>query len=209
MAQVGFAVTLTGELLAPSPLSRAETRVFIDNNNRFLANRESAEVYLNPGLNSSPGNKDLAGNSFANSQAPSERSESTPDYGNRFGKSKTPLTRNVVPQQQLAVQRPSQQPELQHQYSKLAPSEAEFRQLIGQDSEGMLARFVDNKLSVLLWCRVPADQCDPGVRRHHRLWLLLEEARTAESENTGHPERSVPGGSRGRRACPLLRIGHP
>jgi signal transduction histidine kinase len=154
LAHVGFVVTLTGELLAPSPLSRPEARVFIDNNNRFLANRESAEVYLNAG----PGNnKDLLANSVANSQAPSDRSEFSNEYGNRLNKYKTPQTRSVVPQQQvLAAQKPGPQQE-QQQYSKLAPSEAEFRQLIGEDTEGMLARFVDNKLSVLLWCRAPAD----------------------------------------------------
>jgi signal transduction histidine kinase len=154
LAHVGFVVTLRGELLAPSPLSRPEARVFIDNNNRFLANRESAEVYLN----ANPGNnKDILANSVANSQVPSDRSESTPDYGNRFNKYKAPQTRSVVPQQQLAVQKAGPQQELQQQYSKSAPSEAEFRQLIGEETEGMLARFVDNKLSVLLWCRAPAD----------------------------------------------------
>jgi len=93
----------------------------------------------------------------ANSQAPSDRSEFSNEYGNRLNKYKTPQTRSVVPQQQvLAAQKPGPQQE-QQQYSKLAPSEAEFRQLIGEDTEGMLARFVDNKLSVLLWCRAPAD----------------------------------------------------
>ena len=46
------------------------------------------------------------------------------------------------------------------QYSKVAASEAEFRQLIGDDSEGTLARYVDNKLNVLFWCRAPQD---PGL----------------------------------------------
>src|SRR5207249_146034 len=45
----------------------------------------------------------------------------------------------------------------QQQFSKVAASEAEFRQLIGDDAEGTLARFVDNKLNVLLWCRCPRD----------------------------------------------------
>jgi len=43
----------------------------------------------------------------------------------------------------------------QQQLSKIAPSEAEFRQLIGEENEGTLARFVDNKLSVLFWYRPP------------------------------------------------------
>ena len=34
---------------------------------------------------------------------------------------------------------------------------AEFRQLIGEESEGTLARFVDNKLNVLFWHRPPGE----------------------------------------------------
>ena len=34
---------------------------------------------------------------------------------------------------------------------------AEFRQLIGEENEGALARFVDNKLNVLFWYRPPGD----------------------------------------------------
>jgi signal transduction histidine kinase len=43
------------------------------------------------------------------------------------------------------------------QASKMAAAEAEFRQLIGEDLEGTLARFVDNKLNVLYWCRPSRD----------------------------------------------------
>jgi hypothetical protein len=46
----------------------------------------------------------------------------------------------------------------QQQVSRIAPSEAEFRQLIGEDSEGTVARFVNNKLSVLFWYRPPLDR---------------------------------------------------
>src|ERR1035441_1970801 len=46
LAQVGFAVTTTGEMLAPSPQGRPEARTFCTDNGRFLANRESVEVYL-------------------------------------------------------------------------------------------------------------------------------------------------------------------
>src|SRR5439155_21751875 len=49
LAQVGFVVTLTGDILSPSPQARPEARLFCADNSRFLANREGAEVYLNPG----------------------------------------------------------------------------------------------------------------------------------------------------------------
>jgi signal transduction histidine kinase len=57
--------------------------------------------------------------------------------------------RNVVPQQNL-----NSEPQ---QYSKIAPAETEFRQLIGSADEGTISRFVDNRLNVLMWHR-PAHQ---------------------------------------------------
>src|SRR5437870_1809382 len=48
LAQVGFVVTLTGDIPCPSPLGRTEARNFCADNSRFLANRESVEVYWNP-----------------------------------------------------------------------------------------------------------------------------------------------------------------
>src|SRR5580765_3839715 len=50
LAQVGFVVTLNGEILSPSPTSRPEARMFCADNGRFLGNREQAEVYWNPKL---------------------------------------------------------------------------------------------------------------------------------------------------------------
>src|SRR5205823_2639610 len=71
------------------------------------------------------------------------------DTKNRAGQLKSQQQRNVFPQQ--GSQKLSQQDESQQQFSKVAASEAEFRQLIGNDTDGSLARFVDNKLSVLFW----------------------------------------------------------
>ena len=36
-------------------------------------------------------------------------------------------------------------------------AEAEFRQLIGDSTEGTLARFLDNKLKLMFWYRPPRD----------------------------------------------------
>ena len=44
LAEVGFAVTLNGSLLCPSPAARPATRDFCLDNGGFLANRESVEV---------------------------------------------------------------------------------------------------------------------------------------------------------------------
>src|SRR6266550_9622671 len=47
LAEVGFCVTLSGNLLCPSPASSPEARTFCVDNGGFLGNRESVEVYWN------------------------------------------------------------------------------------------------------------------------------------------------------------------
>jgi signal transduction histidine kinase len=282
LAQVGFAVTTTGEILAPSPQGRPEARTFYTDNGRFLANRESVEVYLNPKQafnnyqvpaaqpqSSLFPQTDLNQDSSRQSQTATKRdadnalgqqpsllaqnagsgkdraqpgpqmdsalANNAPDQGlagvqnsmnlnegnaylnNRSGFNPKLELRNVVPQRQAefsnnaspprlkqqqvprlaapavtnapvqpsvqarseanawldqqaqaiqtpaappqqsapAIQRISAPDDNQQQVSKIAPSEAEFRQLIGDENEGTLARFVDNKLSVLFWHRPP------------------------------------------------------
>src|ERR1041385_181752 len=61
LAEVGFSVTLAGNLGSPTPLSRPVAREFYLANCTFLANKESAEVYWNAAqfgnsLNYSPQN---------------------------------------------------------------------------------------------------------------------------------------------------------
>jgi len=146
LAQVGFVVTLRGDFLCPAPYESAEANKFLTENSRFLGNRESAEVYLNP--------KTVANNLFANSQnAVQVQKEFNNDLKQQFN---TYKNRAVIPQQQL-MQKPPAQEELQQQASKLASSEAEFRQLVAEDNDGVIARFVDNKLNVLFWYRAPRD----------------------------------------------------
>ena len=119
LAQIGFVVTMNGNLLCPLPGSSPAAQNFCALNTRFLGNQESAQVYLN-------------GNSQKNSLSQGYR--------------------NVTPQQQgLSQQAMAQVP------SKVAPSQTEFRQLIGDAMEGALARFLDNKLNVMFWYRPPSD----------------------------------------------------
>ena len=137
LAQVGFVVTLAGDLLAPSPSSRPDARTFFADNSRFLANRESVEVYLNA--------NPVANNASAGAQLQSRLSPQTEaklDTNQRYDRAKEPATRNVIPQQALSSLKKGPAPELaQQSLSKVAASEAEFRQLIGQEDAGMLARF--------------------------------------------------------------------
>ncbi len=150
MAQVGFVVTLEGAILSPAPAS-PETRTFLADNGRFLANQESVAIYANP--------KQLF-SAFNNAQVPSSSfnaPEANLDPGRRDAQSRVQSKRNVIPQQQLALpQQSSQAEENQQNFSKAAAAPAEFRQLIGADTDGMLARFVDNKLDLIFWCRPPS-----------------------------------------------------
>ncbi|HYG36330.1 MAG TPA: HAMP domain-containing sensor histidine kinase, partial [Clostridia bacterium] len=83
------------------------------------------------------------------------RSDQSLDNLSRYGSNKGQQARKVIPQQQssfpskaFAANEPVQQA-----FSKVAAAEAEFRQLIGDATEGSLARFVDNRLSVVFWYR--------------------------------------------------------
>jgi signal transduction histidine kinase len=152
LAEVGFVVTMSGEILAPTLQSGADARTFLADNSRFLANRESAAVYLNTRQafnNSLPPaqNEPLVGN----------QSESGYSSGRKAADSSKLQTRYVIPQQSLNPSQRSAPQEERQPVSKIAVSEAEFRQLIGNQNDGMLARFVDNKLKLLLWSRAARD----------------------------------------------------
>jgi hypothetical protein len=47
--------------------------------------------------------------------------------------------------------------EQQNNLSKVIPAEAEFRQLIGDQTDGMLARFLQNKLKLMFWHRLSGE----------------------------------------------------
>jgi signal transduction histidine kinase len=152
LAQVGFVVTLSGDILCPSPLGGPEARMFCTDNSRFLANRESVEVYWNSkqALNNLP----LVAGSDPNAV---KLDNNVVEFDQKFS-NKSQVARKVTPQQQSAYsQKFSPQEDSQQAISKVAASEAEFRQLIGEANEGTLARFVDNKLNVLFWYRSPRD----------------------------------------------------
>ncbi len=62
--------------------------------------------------------------------------------------------RIVMPQQQAF---PASKELDSNQYSKVAAADTEFRQLIGDATEGTVARFLNNKLNLLFWYRSPSD----------------------------------------------------
>src|SRR5436190_11014765 len=119
LAKVGFVVTEAGTLSCPSPYSSPEAQTFCTDNVRFLANRESVEVYWNP--------KQLAnngiGNNFANSPAQIKESpgisidlNSAPinsSANNQVLSGQVLNAQNGAPQEKFA-QQPVQQPALKN-----------------------------------------------------------------------------------------------
>lgn len=128
-ADIGFTVSADGSVLSPSLFDRAEARQFRLNNERFLGSCESVQVYWN-----SP--KGAINLSSFDSKEPAVVA----------GKQVPP---DVPMKSKYAVVKDGYAVEA----SKLAPEEAEFKQLVGNSFEGTVARFLENKLKVLLWYR--------------------------------------------------------
>lgn len=153
-AEVGFAVTTNGVVLSPVVSAGPTAREFLANNNAFLGNKEAAEVYWNvakqqTGVQQSvePSPQQAAPNEIAWNSSQAVLQKAFPSKGAQ--------TRNVLPQQSpqsfgandALVAPPGDN------RSRINPAEAEFRQLIGEATQGTVARFVDNRLTVLFWCR--------------------------------------------------------
>jgi signal transduction histidine kinase len=157
MAEVGFCVTLDGKLLCPSPAARLEARVFCQDNGGFLTNRESVEVYLNdfsrafgPAGNR-PGGQQMEWpvQSPANglpTNAPPPTAGSVANVKAQF--------RKISPAQPAQQILAPNEAALGQSASRVLATEAGFAQLIGEAGEGLMARFVQNKLRLMFWHRL-------------------------------------------------------
>ena len=129
-AEVGFTVSADGNVLSPSLFDRPEARQFRLNNDRFLGSCESVEVYWN-----SPKGAVSLGALDSKSAAPTIALKSGLSKNNMQVATNLPLVKEMA------------------ESKSIAPEEAEFRQLVGDGVEGTVARFLENKLKVLLWYR--------------------------------------------------------
>jgi signal transduction histidine kinase len=224
LADVGFCVTVSGQILSPASNARGEARTFYTDNGGFLGNREAVEVYqsANAGFNNldkngalsfdhnaanrpatvgglsgggasqKPAQPTLATAGFV-AQAPKEQvafasplgapspaaqslekqKDEADSFSSQLGAAgraqgqslnyKEAQTRKVSPQSsyyQLADRDKTDTvaaKELQSNLSKAIPAEAEFGQLIGSGMDGMLARFLQNKLRLMFWHRLSTE----------------------------------------------------
>jgi signal transduction histidine kinase len=129
-AEVGFAVTLQGNVMSPNMLGRTEGRRFRVDNDTWLCSKETIQVYVSTGK----GSVNL------------KTLDEAVDIDGKTGFVK------------LAGLKDEKQRSLKEvPISKLAASESDFRQIVGDQSEGMVARFLQNKLHVLMWYRSARD----------------------------------------------------
>lgn len=174
MAEIGFAVSIkNNQVLNPPLTGSTECLQFRRENDRFLCNVESVEVYWNSGKGainlSALDQKNYSNSGTQLSQAvqqPTYQQQVFPSqsqatgYGNtdNAGQNRNPSKRVVSPQNKLESQTANEQqafPPLpsENSYSKVQVTEAEFRQLIGDSYQGTMARFLQNRLNVMTWYR--------------------------------------------------------
>jgi signal transduction histidine kinase len=175
MAEVGFSVTLQGNVMSPNMLGRTEGRRFRVDNDTWLCSKETVQVYVSTGKGS------------VNLKTLDEATGSD-------GKTDTA---------KLAALKAEKSPPVKDSMiSKLAASESDFRQIVADQSEGMVARFLQNKLHVLMWYRsareyntifgaqldlrhikealtAMVDKLDPELRKELCLAVLDENGRPA------------------------------
>lgn len=137
-AEVGFAVTLGGRLLSPSPVEGSAAREFYVANSAFLGNRMAVEVYWNTPKGS------------INLTRPAGQEEPGFEATQQVQKVSPNLKRTVTPSQAVVGTAADEAS------SRVTLSEAEFRQLVGESTDGILARFVDNRLRLMFWHRSPS-----------------------------------------------------
>lgn len=140
LADVGFIVSLDGQVVAPTPFDGPEARQFRLDNERYLCNRESVEVYWSTPKGSIPQSK-LDSKDTSESKAP----EGTKDPAAMKSKG----FRAVTPEKDGSPEPVA---------SKLAPEEAQFRRIVGDAREGTLARFLQDKLKLMFWYRSQSDE---------------------------------------------------
>ena len=130
LAEVGFAVGLDGTIYSPASRQGRVAETFRSENDRFLSNRENVPVFAQNSQQTFSLDLSRQPTAVVNPQAQMAQVE-----------------RQVVPQKSFAPQ--------QSALSNTLPAESDFRKVIGTDTSGALARFLENKLRLMVWYRPP------------------------------------------------------
>jgi signal transduction histidine kinase len=156
MANVGFAVSLEGTVYSPSLFGRADSRRFRLQNDRFLCSREAVEVFYstpkgNINLSQLDAKENALGNAYANNSGSQGASQAV-------GPFQSPLQQQAYANnkiQKRVVTPQNEAPDDGQGASKVFSSETDFRQVVGDGVDGVVGRFLENKLKLLVWYRSP------------------------------------------------------
>lgn len=156
---IPFAISPQGSLAYPTAEQGRRERsiaTFLQNNADFLSNQAAAEIYQTQDVSKNAeeqrkGETPRQSVNPANPKAPPLLAKQRPTDA----QNSQSWNRNVVPQR-------SDQAAAENTFSKIAPEFSDFQTAVGQAAGGILARFVQDDLAVLLWTRP-----DPGAN-----WLF-------------------------------------
>jgi signal transduction histidine kinase len=155
---IGFALSAEGNLISPSAEEArddAERQRFLQNNGAFLSGTTPATVYPVPAeeLNR-PEQRRKQQSEVENknaSEAAAKKSvakpKSAPAALDKDESTQSSQMRNVAPQKQLKENAPA--------VSQLTPATADFKALTSDHPEGVVTRFMQDRLEIVFWLRPP------------------------------------------------------
>ena len=165
---IGFALSAEGNLISPSAEEArgdAERQRFLQNNGAFLSGTTPATVYSVPAeeLNrpeqkrkqkSEYEDKAAAADAAAEKSAVNRKQSaaapagpSTQTVAPKVETTQSSQMRNVAPQNQLKENAPA--------VSQLVPATADFKALTSDRPEGVVTRFMQDRLEIVFWLRPP------------------------------------------------------
>jgi signal transduction histidine kinase len=157
---IGFALSAEGNLISPSAeeaRSDAERQRFLQNNSAFLSGTTPATVYTVPAeeLNR-PEQRRKQKNEVESYSAPDAavknsaakpKSAPAPAAQDKAESSQSAQLRNVAPQRELKENAPT--------VSQVVPATADFKALTSDRPEGVVTRFMQDRLEIVFWLRPP------------------------------------------------------
>ena len=165
---IGFALSAEGNLISPSAEEArgdAERQRFVQNNGAFLSGTTPATVYSVPAeelnrveqrrkqkseYDNNPSAEAAAKKSMVQKQSPAAKAPAAPATEAQQDKeesSQSTQMRNVAPQRELKDNAPA--------VSQLVPATADFKALTSDRAEGVVTRFMQDRLEILFWLRPP------------------------------------------------------
>jgi signal transduction histidine kinase len=165
---IGFALSAEGDLISPSAEEArgdAERQRFLLNNGAFLSGTTPATVYSVPAeeLNrpqqrlkakNESEDKAAAASSAEKSMAKRQETQAAPPAARApapkekdDGRQSSQMLRNVAPQRVLKENAPA--------VSQLVPATADFKALTSDHPEGVVTRFIQDRLEIVFWLRPP------------------------------------------------------